>query len=198
MSWPGGSACWCPSWWWPPRRGIGRHEPDPEIQQLLTASSARISAWTSCLARSASTRIGWAPERELASRVLWFDALVGNVDRSWRNPNLLLWHGELWLIDHGAALHFQPPWASAGRAVDRVYDAGDHVLAPYATKLEPPTRRSRRWSPPNCSARSWRWCRTIGSTTSRVSTASRRCERRTSITWLARVPPRGSGSAAAA
>ena len=42
----------------------------------------------------------------LAGRVLWFDALVGNVDRSWRNPNMLFWHGRLELIDHGAALTF--------------------------------------------------------------------------------------------
>ena len=56
----------------------------------------------------------------LAGRVLWFDALVGNVDRSWRNPNMLFWHGGLQLIDHGAALTFHHHWpgaAGGGRAV---------------------------------------------------------------------------------
>ena len=46
----------------------------------------------------------------LAGRVLWFDALVGNVDRSWRDPNMLFWHGRLQLIDHGAALTFHHNW----------------------------------------------------------------------------------------
>ena len=70
--------------------------------------------------------------------MLWLDALVANVDRSWRNPNLLIWHGELWLIDHGAALYFHHAWARAGPTptVRRApYDASDHVLAPFAGRL---------------------------------------------------------------
>ena len=65
---------------------------------------------------------------ELAGRVLWFDALVGNVDRSWRNPNMLFWHGRLQLIDHGAALTFHHHWAGAPAAVARPYDASTHAL----------------------------------------------------------------------
>ena len=64
----------------------------------------------------------------LAGRVLWFDALVGNVDRSWRNPNMLFWHGRLQLIDHGAALTFHHPWPGAAAAVERPYDAAAHAL----------------------------------------------------------------------
>jgi hypothetical protein len=64
----------------------------------------------------------------LAGRVLWFDALVGNVDRSWRNPNLLHWHGRPYLIDHGATLTFQHNWPTADGWVARPYDARDHVL----------------------------------------------------------------------
>jgi hypothetical protein len=60
--------------------------------------------------------------------VLWFDALVGNVDRSWRNPNMLFWHGRLQLIDHGAALTFHHNWPGAAAAVSRPYDAGSHAL----------------------------------------------------------------------
>ena len=59
---------------------------------------------------------------------MWFDALIANADRSWRNPNMLLWHGSLYLIDHGATLTFQHRWASAAAAADRVYDVTDHAL----------------------------------------------------------------------
>jgi hypothetical protein len=63
-----------------------------------------------------------------AGRVLWLDALTGNVDRSWRNPNLLVRQGELWLIDHGASLIFHHNWPRAAAAVDKPYDASDHAL----------------------------------------------------------------------
>jgi hypothetical protein len=64
----------------------------------------------------------------MAGRVLWFDALVGNVDRSWRNPNMLFWHGRLQLIDHGAALTFHHNWPGAAASVTRPYDASAHAL----------------------------------------------------------------------
>jgi hypothetical protein len=67
-------------------------------------------------------------EPEPAGRVLWFDALIGNVDRSWRNPNMLFWHGRLQLIDHGAALTFHHNWPGAAASVARPYDAGQHAL----------------------------------------------------------------------
>ncbi len=54
-------------------------------------------------------------EAALAGRIMWFDALVSNADRSWRNPNMLLWHGSLYLIDHGATLTFHHRWTSAAR-----------------------------------------------------------------------------------
>jgi hypothetical protein len=74
-------------------------------------------------------------DAELASRTLAFDAFVENVDRSWRNPNLLIWHGGLWLIDHGATLYFHHNWPRAGQVVHRAYKWDDHVLKPYATAL---------------------------------------------------------------
>jgi hypothetical protein len=58
--------------------------------------------------------------------VLWFDALTQNVDRTWRNPNLLVWHGDIWLIDHGAALYFHHNWPTADPK--RAFDAREHVL----------------------------------------------------------------------
>src|SRR3569833_4297069 len=69
-----------------------------------------------------------AGSAELAGRELWFDALIGNVDRSWRNPNMLFWHGRLHLIDHGAALTFHHNWPGAAAAVSRGYDATQHAL----------------------------------------------------------------------
>ncbi len=66
------------------------------------------------------------------ARVLWFDALIGNVDRTWRNPNLLFWHGNPYLIDHGAALTFQHAWTSPVRP----YDARNHALLGAHPDLE--------------------------------------------------------------
>ncbi len=65
--------------------------------------------------------------------MLWFDALIQNVDRSWRNPNLLVWHGNIWLIDHGAALYFHPTGRRRPRAP---FDARVHVLHDRATRIE--------------------------------------------------------------
>jgi hypothetical protein len=74
--------------------------------------------------------------------VLWFDALVGNVDRSWRNVNMLRWHGEPYLIDHGATLTFhhgwsgpEPPEAIAAGAA-RPYDASAHLLLGASPDLD--------------------------------------------------------------
>src|SRR5919206_569436 len=61
---------------------------------------------------------------EEAGRVLWFDALINNVDRSWRNPNLLVRQGELWLIDHGATMIWHHNWPGAEASAARPYDAG--------------------------------------------------------------------------
>ena len=60
--------------------------------------------------------------------MLWFDALIGNVDRSWRNPNMLFWHGRLQLIDHGAALTFHHHWPGPPPRSSRPYDASAHAL----------------------------------------------------------------------
>jgi hypothetical protein len=72
----------------------------------------------------------------LASRIVWFDALVTNVDRTVRNPNLLLWHRQLYLIDHGAALYFHHSWKGyRERAQEPFTRIRDHVLLPYATQI---------------------------------------------------------------
>jgi hypothetical protein len=73
---------------------------------------------------------------ELAADVVWLDALCANVDRTPRNPNMLLWHRDLWLIDHGAALyrHHAPAWPE-GAAEARFGLIGDHVLLPFAGSI---------------------------------------------------------------
>ena len=115
---------------------VARHEPDEEVQDLLTASVGSNLGMDYLPGSLGFDPLAHAVDPELASRVLWFDALVRNVDRSWRNPNLLLWHGALQLIDHGASLIFHHDWSRAGAAVGRGYDAGDHVLAAPATERE--------------------------------------------------------------
>jgi hypothetical protein len=103
-------------------------EPDVEVQELLQRSAGRnlgLDYLPGALDFEAGAD-GVAPA--MAGRVLWFDALVGNVDRSWRNPNMLFWHGRLYLIDHGAALTFHHNWPGAAAAVDRPYDASQHAL----------------------------------------------------------------------
>ncbi|MBC7375456.1 MAG: aminotransferase class I and II [Frankiales bacterium] len=113
---------------------LGRAEPDEEVQDLLRASPG-LNLGTDFLPGS----LGFDPMAHpvaagLASRVLWLDALVGNVDRSWRNPNLLLWHQALWLIDHGASLVFHHDWAKAAAAAQKPYQAEDHALSSFATE----------------------------------------------------------------
>ncbi len=112
-------------------------EPDREIQDLLQAS-AGLNLGVDFLpgALPFSPAAGPAPEAELAARVVWFDALVTNVDRTPRNPNLLLWHGRLWLIDHGAALFFHHAAApAAGHERTPFPQIAEHVLLPYAGPL---------------------------------------------------------------
>ena len=105
---------------------IASSEPDPEIQDLLRASEGLNLGVDFLPGSFGFDPLGWTAARDFASQVLWFDALVQNVDRTWRNPNLLVWHGDIWLIDHGAALYFHHNWPTADPK--RPFDARDHVL----------------------------------------------------------------------
>jgi hypothetical protein len=108
-------------------------EPDPEIQDLLKASQG-LNLGVDFLPGSAGfDPLGWTAGAEFASQLVWFDALVQNPDRTWRNPNLLVWHGDIWLIDHGAALYFHHNWPTANPG--RPYDAREHVLIDQATAV---------------------------------------------------------------
>ena len=102
-------------------------EPDQEVQELLR-KSAGLNLGIDFLPGALDYDPVAFPVSPLtAGKVLWFDALVGNMDRSRRNPNLLQW-GRMWLIDHGATLTFHHRWATAAANDDRPYDAADHVL----------------------------------------------------------------------
>ncbi len=113
---------------------IGKYEADEEVQDLLTASIGA-NLGVDFLPGSFGFDSGCEPDPEAAARILWLDALTANVDRSWRNPNLLVWHGNLWAIDHGACLYFHHGWSggigSATRFAAQPYDPSDHVLAEF-------------------------------------------------------------------
>lgn len=110
---------------------IARYEADEEIQDLLKASIG-LNLGVDFLPGS----FGFDGTTELppgvAGTVFWLDAFCANVDRSWRNPNLLLWHGELWVIDHGASLYFHHGWAGGvgdpARFAALKWSGDDHVL----------------------------------------------------------------------
>ena len=117
---------------------LARTEPDPEIQDLIRASGGLNLALDYLPGSLGFDPIVDPPNPGLAARILWFDALVQNVDRSPRNTNLLVWHERLWLIDHGAALYFHHDWpgrkgSALEVAAQRPYAAAqDHVLLPLS------------------------------------------------------------------
>jgi len=120
---------------------LARTEPDAEIQDLIRAS-AGLNLALDYLPGALNWEPGLAPppDRALAAAVVWFDALVTNVDRTPRNPNLLRWHRALYLIDHGAALYFHHDWPRT--AADRLARSRtpfamirNHALLPFAGDL---------------------------------------------------------------
>jgi hypothetical protein len=111
---------------------LGAAEPDPEIQELI-AASAGLNLALDFLPGALPFAPNRPPAAEMAADVVWFDSLVLNVDRTPRNPNLLRWHGALWLIDHGAALYVHhAPGDPVARAGERFSAIRDHVLLPFA------------------------------------------------------------------
>jgi hypothetical protein len=119
---------------------IGRREPDPEIQELLVASAGLNLGIDFLPGAFGYDGRAWHPSPREAAAVLWLDALTANIDRTWRNPNLLIWHRELWAIDHGAALVFQHAWPAPEAWAGREYDLSAHVLLPQAHALDGASR----------------------------------------------------------
>ncbi len=118
---------------------LARTEPDPEIHALIH-DSAGLNIALDYLPGSVNyDPVIHSLPAELASRIVWFDAFVSNVDRSARNTNMLMWHRAPWLIDHGSTLYFHhsPRWENDRARPHAAFAAiSDHVLLRFATKLE--------------------------------------------------------------
>lgn len=115
---------------------FGRTEGDEEIQDLLRASEG-LNLGLHYLSGSMTydPSVG-SVDPLLASKIVWMDGLLTNVDRTARNTNMLMWHQELWLIDHGASLYFHHSWDNwAERSLSPFPQIKDHVLLPQAAEL---------------------------------------------------------------
>ena len=115
---------------------LARTEPDPEIQELIQASTGLNLALDYLPGSVMFDPLVESVDSELASAIVWFDAYVTNVDRTARNTNMLMWHRKLRLIDHGAALYFHHSWSNyLERAHDKFSLIKDHVLLSSANNL---------------------------------------------------------------
>jgi hypothetical protein len=118
--------------------GFGKGEPNPEIQDLLRGSTGLnfgMAYLPGAIGFDAAADLGTV-DSALAASIVWFDALISNVDRTVRNPNLLLWQDGLWMIDHGASLYFhhaEQDWLP--RAHDRFAMIANHILMPAASSI---------------------------------------------------------------
>src|SRR5476649_786395 len=115
---------------------FGRTEPDEEIQDLLKASTGLNIALHYLSGAITFDPVITSLDPKLASQIVWLDCLITNVDRTARNTNMLTWHKELWLIDHGASLYFHHSWHNWEEQAKRPFvQVKDHVLLPQATEL---------------------------------------------------------------
>jgi hypothetical protein len=115
---------------------MARTEPDPEIKSLIKASAGLNIGLDYLPGAAMFDPLVERVDGGLASKIVWFDCYVTNVDRTARNTNLLMWHRRLYLIDHGAALYFHHSWDQyQERSRDRFAHAKDHVLLPFADRL---------------------------------------------------------------
>lgn len=116
---------------------FGRTEADEEIQDLLQGSQGLNLAL-----HYLSGAINYDPvvtvvDAKMASQIVWLDAFITNVDRTFRNTNMLVWHKELWLIDHGACLYFHHSWTNWEKHAQSPFALiKDHVLLPKASALK--------------------------------------------------------------
>lgn len=115
---------------------FGRTEADEEIQDLLKFSEGLnlgLHYLSEAIAFDSSIKV----DPLLASKIVWLDAFITNIDRTFRNTNLLMWHKELWVIDNGASFYFHHSWQNFDTAAKTPFKyVKDHVLLPQATKLD--------------------------------------------------------------
>jgi hypothetical protein len=118
---------------------IARYEADEEVQDLLNAS-AGLNLGIDFLPGAFGYEGEASTPAEVAARVLWLDAFTANVDRTWRNPNLLLWHDDVWVIDHGASLYFHHAWSGGvtdpARFARQPWDVDEHVFGRHVADLD--------------------------------------------------------------
>ncbi len=115
---------------------FGRTEPDEEIQDLLRFSEGLNLGLHYLSGAITFDAVVNKVDASTASRIVWLDCLLTNVDRTARNTNMLMWNKELWLIDHGAALYFHHSWSNWEEQSTRAFvQVKDHVLLPWATEL---------------------------------------------------------------
>ena len=116
---------------------FGRSEGDEEIQDLLQGSQGLNLALHFLSGSITFDPVVTTVDDKLASQIVWLDAYITNVDRTFRNTNLLIWHKELWLIDHGACLYFHHSWNNwEQHATSPFALIKDHVLLPQASLLK--------------------------------------------------------------
>jgi hypothetical protein len=130
---------------------LARTEPDPEIYALIRDSAGLNLALDYLPSSVMFDPVVEKTAADLASRIVWFDAYVTNVDRSARNTNMLIWHRQLWLIDHGATLYFHhaPDWKEhPDRARDRFTMIQQHVLLTRASAIAAVDRAMAEALPP--------------------------------------------------
>jgi hypothetical protein len=117
---------------------IARYEADQEVQDLLTASPG-LNLGVDFLPGAFGYDGDLPADDPAGAKILWLDAFTANVDRTWRNPNLLLWHGDVWVIDHGAALYFHHAWVNGLTTPERFaaqpWDPENHVLRSRTSAL---------------------------------------------------------------
>jgi hypothetical protein len=117
---------------------IGRNEPDPEIRDLLM-KSVGLNLGMDFLPGSTmfDRAAGDKADSETASKAVWFDAFVTNIDRTAKNANLLWWHKQLQFIDHGASLYFHHNWHDIDQAASKPFRAiREHILLPWANRID--------------------------------------------------------------
>lgn len=123
---------------------FGRTEADEEIQDLLQASQGLNLALHYLSGAINFDPVVTTVEPKMASQIVWLDAFITNVDRTFRNTNMLIWHTELWLIDHGASLYFHHSFQDPeGHAKSPFALIKDHVLLPQASLLEEADRECK-------------------------------------------------------
>ena len=115
---------------------FGRTEGDEEIQDLLQGSRGLNLGLHFLSGALTFDPVATKVDPELASRIVWLDAYLTNIDRTFRNTNMLMWHKELWLIDHGSSLYFHYSWTNWQKhALSPFAEVKNHVLLPRASQL---------------------------------------------------------------